>query len=96
MVQRTKIAPHEAMELHELIEFKNLCATKSASMAALVKDEELKTMMQQDLTMGQDHITELQNLMQKAGGSSFNASSAGSSFTGASSTGSTSSWDSDL
>ncbi len=59
------IAPHEVMELHELLTFKNLCATKSATMAGLVKDEELKGMLQQDFTASQSHIKELQTLMQQ-------------------------------
>lgn len=57
------IAPHEALELHELLTFKNVCATKSSTMAALVKDDELKSILQQDFTLAQDHIKELQNLM---------------------------------
>ena len=57
------IAPHEALELHELVTFKNICATKSASMSALVKDEELKGILQQDFTTSKEHIKELQNLM---------------------------------
>lgn len=57
------IAPHEALELHELLTFKNICATKSATMAALVKDDELKSILQQDFTMGKEHIKELQDLM---------------------------------
>lgn len=57
------IAPHEALELHELITFKNVCATKSASMAALVKDDELKTILEQDFSTSKEHIKELQDLM---------------------------------
>jgi similar to spore coat protein len=57
------IAPHEALELHELLTFKNICATKSATMSALVKDDELKSILQQDFTMGKEHIKELQDLM---------------------------------
>lgn len=57
------ITPHEALELHELVTFKNICATKSASMSALVKDEELKGILQQDFTVSKGHIQELQNLM---------------------------------
>ena len=64
MTDKKGIAPHEAFELHELLTFKNVCATKSATMAGLVKDEELKTMLQQDFTVSQGHIKELQNLMQ--------------------------------
>lgn len=73
------IAPHEALELHELVEFKNLCATKSATMAGLVKDEELKGLLQQDFTTSQGHIKELQNLMQGAG-AAFQSTSSDKSF----------------
>jgi len=68
------IAPHEALEIHELLTFKNVCATKSATMAALVKDDELKSLLQQDFTASKDHIKELQNLMVGAG-NTFSASS---------------------
>lgn len=70
------IAPHEAFELHEILTFKNICATKSATMAGLVKDEELKTMLQQDFSVSQSHIRELQSLMQ---GSTWAAGTTGTS-----------------
>jgi similar to spore coat protein len=60
------VAPHEALELHELVTFKNVCATKSATMSALVKDEELKSILQQDFTVGKEHIKELNDLMMGA------------------------------
>lgn len=60
------IAPHEALELHELITFKNVCATKAATMSGLVKDEELKELLQNDYMISQSHITELQDLVKKA------------------------------
>lgn len=59
-----KIAPHEAFELHELLTFKNLCASKSATLSSMVQDEELKSLMQQDLNLTQGQIKELQNLIQ--------------------------------
>lgn len=61
------ISPHEALELHELLTFKNVCATKSAAMAALVKDTELKSILEEDLTRGQEQIRELNDLMLGAG-----------------------------
>ena len=61
------MAPHEALELHELLTFKNVCATKSASMAALVKDDELKSILQEDYTTAKEHIKELNELMVGAG-----------------------------
>lgn len=57
------IAPHEVLELQELLTFKNVCATKSAAMAALVKDTELKSLLEEDLTVGKEHIRELNDLM---------------------------------
>lgn len=69
-----QIAPREALELHEILTFKNTCATKSASMAALVKDEELKTILEQDFTTSQEHIKELNELMVGAS-TAFNPSS---------------------
>lgn len=58
------LAPHETFELHELLTFKNVCATKSATMASLVKDEELKSILQEDVTVSQSQIRELQDLIQ--------------------------------
>lgn len=76
MTDRKGIAPHEAFEIHELLTFKNICATKSATMSGLVKDEELKTMLQQDFNISQGHIKELQNLLQ---GSTWAAGTTGTS-----------------
>ncbi len=61
----TKIAPHEALELHEIITFKNVCATKAATMAELVKDEELKCLLETDYNVAQSQISELQELVQR-------------------------------
>lgn len=69
-----QVAPHEALELHELLTFKNVCATKSATMAALVKDDELKSLLQQDYSTAKEHIKELNDLMIGAG-TAFGASS---------------------
>ena len=66
MVTGKRIAPHETFELHELLTFKNVCATKSSTMAELVKDEELRTLMQQDFTISQGQIKELQTLIQSS------------------------------
>ncbi|MFZ5988475.1 MAG: spore coat protein [Bacillota bacterium] len=60
------IAPHETFELHELLTFKNVCATKSATMSGLVSDPELRSMMQKDLSNTQEHIRELRDLIGKS------------------------------
>lgn len=67
MNNRVSIAPHETFEVHELLTFKNVCATKAAAMSTLVSDQELKNIMQTDLSMSKDHVRELQSLLQLSG-----------------------------
>lgn len=57
------IAPHETMQLHELLAFKNLSVTKAVTMATLVSDEELKSILQNDVSTSKQHIKELSGLM---------------------------------
>ncbi len=66
MERQKVLAPHETLELHELITFKNICATKSSAMTALVKDEELREIMQQEFRVSQEHIRELSDLLQQS------------------------------
>lgn len=56
---------HEALELHELLSFKNVCVTKSSTMTNLVTDDQLKALLQEDVQSGSRHIQELQQLLQK-------------------------------
>ncbi|MDP4110445.1 MAG: hypothetical protein Q8878_10510 [Bacillota bacterium] len=53
------LAPHETIELHELLTFKDLCLTKSAAMSSLASDDELKQMLQNDALLSQQHVMEL-------------------------------------
>jgi similar to spore coat protein len=57
------LAPHEILEVHELLAFKNVCATKSATARGLVSDPELKQLLQQDLDATQQHIQELRDIV---------------------------------
>lgn len=59
-------APNETIQLHELLTFKNLCLTKSFTMSPLVSDDELKSILQQDVNAAQEHIKELKGLMEKS------------------------------
>ncbi|WP_442595724.1 hypothetical protein [Neobacillus sp. D3-1R] len=56
---------HEALELHELLTFKNLCVTKAATMSALVQDETLKNLLANDAQSGSEHISQLQKFLTK-------------------------------
>ena len=58
------IAPHETFELHELLVFKSVCATKAKAMTAFTKDEELKSILQEDFAASQKQIKELRGLLQ--------------------------------
>lgn len=60
------IAPNETMQLHELLVFKDLCLTKSVTMSPLVSDNELKSILQMDITTGEQHIKELRGLLEKS------------------------------
>lgn len=60
------IAPHESFEVHELLNFKNVCLTKSVTMSSLVSDEKLKSLIQEDITTTQGQIKELKGLMESS------------------------------
>lgn len=62
------IAPHETLELLEVLTFKNVCLTKSKTMQALVQDEELKGILQADVKTAAKDIKELRDLLQKTNG----------------------------
>ncbi|AWK52858.1 spore coat protein [Clostridium beijerinckii] len=59
------ITLNESIQLHEILTLKNLCLTKSITMSPLVSDNELKTILQQDVTVSKQHIEELRELMEK-------------------------------
>ncbi|MCR8978637.1 MULTISPECIES: hypothetical protein [Brevibacillus] len=60
------LAMHETLEVHELLTFKNVCCTKSATMQALVSDPDLQSLLQQDVQASKQHIQELQGLLSRA------------------------------
>lgn len=60
------IAPHETYDLHELLVLRSVSATKTSVMSGLVKDEELKAIMQQEFNNCQEHLKELQSLLESS------------------------------
>ncbi|OCA85145.1 hypothetical protein [Pseudobacillus wudalianchiensis] len=64
---RKSLGLHETVDTHELLTFKNLCVTKSALMSGLVKDQELKILLENDATIGQQHIQQLRAFLQGGG-----------------------------
>lgn len=60
---KTKLALHEALEAHELLNIKNLSITKSFTMSGLVQDEQLKAILNQEVESGTKFIHQLQNFL---------------------------------
>lgn len=63
--QRT-LAMHEALEIHEALNFKTLCLAKSKLMQGLVFDQELKDLLQKDVQQSTQAIADLQAVYAKA------------------------------
>ncbi|AYV66392.1 MULTISPECIES: spore gernimation protein GerQ [Niallia] len=59
-MERKSFAPHESLDLHEVINFKTLCVAKSKLMQGLVFDEDLKKLMQKDVEQSIQALSELQ------------------------------------
>jgi similar to spore coat protein len=60
------LAPHESMEIHELLNFKTICMAKSKMMQGLVFDKDLKALMQKDVEQSMKAVQQLQALYTKA------------------------------
>ncbi|MGY5343722.1 spore gernimation protein GerQ [Paenibacillus glucanolyticus] len=60
------LAPHESLDLHEVLNFKTLCAAKSKLMQGIVFDQELKMLMQKDVEQSTMAINELKAIYQRA------------------------------
>ncbi|MEH7118755.1 hypothetical protein V7128_15220 [Neobacillus vireti] len=58
---------HETHEIHELLMFKNLCLTKATAMGALVQDQQLKDMLNSDVTATKQQVQRLQEFITNRG-----------------------------
>lgn len=63
MQGKNKIAPHETFEVHELLMFKSVCANKAAMMSSMVKDPQLRGLLDSDLNQSKQQIQELRNFL---------------------------------
>ncbi|PFH88539.1 spore gernimation protein GerQ [Bacillus sp. AFS088145] len=61
-----KLADHESLDLHEVINFKTLCLAKSKLMQGLVFDDDLRALMQKDVEQSMQALGELQSIYQRA------------------------------
>jgi similar to spore coat protein len=65
MLQQT-LAPHETMELHEMLNFKTVSLAKSKFMQGLVFDQDLRALMEKDVQQSIKAIKELVSLYPQA------------------------------
>jgi len=63
MQSPSRLAPHEMLDLHEILSFKNTCATKAMAMQSIVSDQELKGLISQDITNAKRHMQELNQVL---------------------------------
>lgn len=66
MINHQTLAPHEMMDIHEIMNFKTACLAKSKMMQGLVFDQDLKDLMQKDVEQSLKAIANLQALYRKA------------------------------
>lgn len=53
---------HEALELHEVLNFKTICMVKSKLMEGLVFNQDLKALLEKDVQQSMAAVSELQSL----------------------------------
>ncbi|MEF3305079.1 spore gernimation protein GerQ [Paenibacillus sp. GYB003] len=65
-MQAQPLAPHEALDIHEAINFKTLCLAKSKLMQGLVFDKELKQLLQKDVEQSTRALDDLKAVYARA------------------------------
>lgn len=58
-----ELAMHEKLEVHEVLIFKTACAAKNKVFSGLVKDQELKAILEEDLELSKKAIKDLRKLL---------------------------------
>jgi similar to spore coat protein len=65
-MEQLNLAPNEAMQVHEMLNFKTICMTTSKMMEGVVFDQELKALLEKDVQSSIVAINDLRNLLTKA------------------------------
>jgi similar to spore coat protein len=61
-----RLALHETVDTHEILNFKTVCLIKSKMMQGLVFNQELRALMEKDVQQNIAAITELQEFYSKS------------------------------
>jgi hypothetical protein len=62
----TEIAPHEAFEVHGLLQLKNIYALKMSGLIDNVADPKLRLILETELKNSQEQIKELREFIQQS------------------------------
>lgn len=65
-MEQQNLALHEAMQVHEMLNFKTVCMAKAKMMEGIVFDQDLKALLERDVRQSIATITDLQKLLAKA------------------------------
>ncbi|QGU00203.1 hypothetical protein SYNTR_1609 [Candidatus Syntrophocurvum alkaliphilum] len=57
------LAPHEMLELREILQFKTVCATKAAAMSDIVQDSRLQQLLMADVSKTKQEIQAIQIML---------------------------------
>ncbi|NGQ97067.1 hypothetical protein G3578_18160 [Brevibacillus sp. SYP-B805] len=57
-----RFAPHECLEVHELVAAKAICVEKAQAYLSQVTNPQLKALIQQDIGTARQHIQQLQQV----------------------------------
>jgi similar to spore coat protein len=66
MTDNQQLAPHETMEVHELLNFKTTSVMKSKFLQGVVFDQKIKQLMEQDVEASVRQIRDLEELYAKS------------------------------
>lgn len=58
-----ELAAHELLEVHEILIFKTACVAKSKVFSGLVKDNELKEILEEDIEFSTKAIKDLRKIL---------------------------------
>ena len=57
------ITPNEMVNLHEILCIKNTCAVKTSALQALVTDQKLQKILEQDIAATKQQLQDIQNVL---------------------------------
>lgn len=66
MSDNQQLAPHETMEVHELLNFKTTAVMKAKFLQGVVFDQKIKQLMKKDVETSVRQIRELEELYSKS------------------------------